>query len=184
MHSHTNFVLTYQKATKEELKAVGEYLENLFSSDWFAKKEVRADILVEGSSLEITENYTVVYIEDLMEFAENIAKLAPNAEFAMDGTVDTSETAGEYMDFSIEYSDREVVVHYSEWYVYLGLYDSYEDFCEEFDEVYGEHRYTEEQFEELMNSDEDWFVIEDSEKTLIRNVPLSNQEILYLGEDD
>ncbi|WP_407383919.1 hypothetical protein [Ruminococcus sp.] len=96
------------------------------------------------------EDESLVWVEKITEeLAQVMAETAPNLTFTIDGCVDTSESAGEYMDFSISYRDGKITAASSCWYIYFygDDYEDYEEFCEEFLDDEDNPRFTEEEFE-------------------------------------
>ena len=84
------------------------------------------------------------------------------------GVIDTSYTAGEYMDFCFEYKNGTLSGKYSDWYTMAGLdeFESYEEMCEEMGEVC-----TEEEFERYRDI-EAYFLEKASGDVLSYTVPL------------
>lgn len=75
-------------------------------------------------------------------------------DFVLEGTIDTSETAGEYMDFRFENVEGETQCYYSDFYLVFHkfAYGSFEEFHEEFGD-----KYSKEYFDEL--SDDTYYQI-------------------------
>ena len=81
----------------------------------------------------------------------------------MRGTIDVSESNGEYMDYVIDFRDDTLYSSNSVWYLnYCGtdMWDGYEEFCEVFDKkediASGKHTYSEEFFNALKRNFE-WY---------------------------
>ena len=145
---------------------------------------------------EIEDCYACVWLEDIQVLAAKMARLAPNASFDLDGVVDSSESAGEYMDFSITYASGKLTSSSSAWYLHSGngyfldCYPNYEEFNEEF---WNEDKdcplYTEEEYTKFRTWYE-LFFIGDGYKTITSSVPLEFTEEInitdasYDEEDD
>jgi len=123
------------------------------------------------------EDETLVWVENITEeLAKVMAKTAPSLKFTIDGCVDTSESAGEYMNFSISYCDGKITAASSCWYIYFYSddYEDYEEFCEEFLDDEDNPRYTEEEFEAFRSSDDELFVLDSGNGDIVSAVPLDN----------
>ena len=157
MHAFTNMILTFPKAIDSELhEAVYDTIAGMASD---------VDLDCTDNSIEFEESYRLVWLEDLVDAARKLSRLCKGkTSFTMSGTIDTSESAGEYMDYRIEFKEDMLKVRNSPWYlVYWGTNDwndSYEDFCEQFDkeeDVGAEkHTYSEEFFKKLRVAGE-WY---------------------------
>lgn len=125
--------------------------------------------------IEVQEEYELVWVEVIAnELAVPLAEEAPNLEFVISGVVDTSESAGEYMDFLIEYRNRKMTVRTSDWYrrVCADFYNSYEAFCADFHDKEGTALCTEVQYQKF-RKDRLWYALErDEEECLVQKVPL------------
>ena len=129
------------------------------------------------------EDETLVWVENITEeLAKLMAEAAPSLVFTIDGCVDTSESAGEYMDFSISYCDGKITVASSCWYIYFygDDYEDYEEFCEEFLDDEDNPRFTEEEFEKFRDSDEEMFVLDSGNGDIVSAVPLDNVREIIL----
>lgn len=129
------------------------------------------------------EDETLVWVENITEeLAKLMAEAAPSLVFTIDGCVDTSESAGEYMDFSISYRDGKITVASSCWYIYFygDDYEDYEEFCEEFLDDEDNPHYTEEEFDEFCDSDEELFVLDSGSGDIVSAVPLDNVREIIL----
>ena len=84
------------------------------------------------------------------------------------GTIDTSYTAGEYMDFEISFSEGKPAVKVSDWYLETAMesYENYEDFCDCFFEC------TEEEYDAVKNCEFVYVLETDNGEVLVDKVPL------------
>lgn len=85
-----------------------------------------------ASEIVIKETFDCVFEEDIIELAKAMAQGAPSASFEISGRIDTSFSAGELMDFTVAYSNRELTFKFSDWYVdvWMADFSDYEDFCD------------------------------------------------------
>mgnify|MGYP003301841204 CR=1 FL=1 len=146
--------------------------------------EEQLEYEVEGvpTEIQIEEEYNLVWLEDITsDLAVKMAKTAPDLAFTIEGVVDTSESAGEYMDFSISYCNGKLTEASSCWYVmlYMDDYDEYEDFCEEYCDDEGNPLYSEEKYEEL-KEEYDLFVLDSGDGDIVTNVPLDNIRVIKI----
>ena len=158
MHAHTSLTLSFSDDLELDLAGqVREVVEN-------AANDVNVYFESDGS-LNFEESYALVWYEDIVDVAKVLAGLCKGKTgFVIDGTVDTSESAGEYMDFYISFKDDVLSCESSPWYLcYNGTDcwdDDYDTFCEEFDRPEdvenGVHTYSEEFFNALKTNDE-WY---------------------------
>lgn len=167
MHAHSDYTIEI-KGTHEEKNILADMLYEVFKDEIFNKFE--KEELIESGKLNIEGTYEVVMLEDITNMAIEMAKKAPGSSFTIEGVVDTSESAGEYMDFSISYANGEVIERSSDWYMYpeSDLEDmTYEEYLEEYDEDYSE--------DDFNKMQKGWFIVETPGKdTVMENVPLSN----------
>ena len=131
--------------------------------------------LIGESCITIEETYDVVWVEDIAKLAEVMTKTTPNiSSFTITGTVDTSESAGEYMDFLIKYENNTLSVQSSCWYVLLDTdeFEDYEEFCDEYE------GYSEGEFEEFQECQH--FILDRGDGDIVAEVPLDDPEIIDL----
>ena len=152
--------------SEEELNTVKNYFEaremsvtvndlHIFIESDESKKE--------PYEIESETTHIEVAIKDWTAIASTLGR-----DFTVSGTVDTSYTAGEYMDFRLEYRDKTFSAFYSDWYLECDLdgYEDYEEFCEEEGELC-----TSEEFEKLQ--DKEVYIIEqENDNVLSEEVPL------------
>ena len=117
-------------------------------------------------------------MDEMDKLAISIAKALPASEFLVYGRIDTSESAGEYMDFSIEYKNQKLISKHSSWYVYMWADDfaEYEDFAENYQDKKGKPRYTKEQFEAFRKTQH--FVLKSGAGACVPQVPLEYEREL------
>lgn len=174
MHAHSDYKIEITSG-KDNVAAVAELLADSFGNDEFNKED-----FIQNCAVYIKETYNVVYVEDITDLATAMATIAPKSAFTIEGVVDTSESAGEYMNFLITYADGELKEHSSNWYMYpdeLVQFMTYEEYCDD----YGDE-YTEDDFEKMQKG---WFIVEKSlfENELMESVPLDQVRIIELKEE-
>lgn len=173
MHAHTSFTLTFSSLPEENKKQI---------EDFMSRPEYDlGDVKIDNNEFKIEETYGVVFIEDVITFMKAIAKLSPDSAFTAKGCVDTSESAGEYMDFEITFKDMILTAKYSEWYTRVGPWDY--DSSEEFLEEHGE-KYDEEKYKELLSIGKMYALERDvcdrSQDELVAEVPLDFEETYHI----
>ena len=121
MHAHTNYNISIQ-GSENEINAIGEVLKKTIT-------DVEFNVC---DTMTITETYTCVFDDEVCALAKAMAKSSPNASFVMSGVIDTSESAGEYMDFRFELKNKKLTASFSDWYLVdcMEDYEDYEDFCD------------------------------------------------------
>lgn len=79
------------------------------------------------------------------------------------------------MDFSISYTDGEITIASSCWYIMMFMddFEEYEEFCEEYCDDDGEPLYSEEKFEKFKEH-MDWFLLESGDGAIVDTVPLDD----------
>ena len=174
MHAHSDYTIKLIGTEHDRKKAaaiLGELLQENFDAAGF----------VETGVAEIEETYEVVFFEDIVDMAERIAGAAANAELTIEGTVDTSESAGEYMDFDISCKAGQMTTRSSDWYLYPDDVEgiTYEEYLEEYDSTC-----TKEDFEHMQAG---WFAVETGsgfETVMMQEVPKEHIESYPLPYDE
>lgn len=165
MHAHSTYTIKIDGST-EDIKKATAVLAIAFDDESIFGKD----------SIEIEETYQFVFVPDIVRLAELMATNAPTIScFTISGTVDTSESAGEYMDFIIKYENGSLSVQSSCWYLimYTDEFNDYDEFCE----VYG--GYSEEEYEELRK----WphYILNSGSGDIVTEVPLTDPKMVDLG---
>ena len=168
MYAFSNYVIKIQNADNQ-IEEMAKVLSDAYKAEDHFKFNKRKFIQEEGVFIEHTE--TVVLLEDITELAKKLAKTAPLASFVIKGIIDTSSSAGEYMNFIITYKQGLLEEHSSDWYRYAYLEDlDYEEFCEQF-----EDEYSEEEFEDMQADEYEWFIVETTKgDKLLKMVPIDH----------
>ncbi len=150
----------------DEVKLVEEHFSSL-------GMEVKADglrVLIisdeskkEFYTIENEQTHICMAIKDWKMIAPML-----NRDFSVEGTIDTSSTAGEYMDFRLDYCDGKFSAMYSDWYQEgdLFAFENYAEFCEACGRLCSEERFD-------TMKDKTTFIIEkDGGDVLAESVPL------------
>ena len=122
MNAFSNYTIELV-GTDEAIKKATAVLARAFDDESMCGK----------NRIEIEETYQFVWVEDVAKLAELMVKNAPTISgFTISGTVDTSESSGEYMDFIIKYENESLSVQSSCWYLIFDAdeFDDYDEFCE------------------------------------------------------
>ena len=113
--------------SEEELSTVKGYFEAL-----------GLEVEMAGLHIDVSVDYTQIEPYIIEDDTSHVAvaykrweALAPmlGRDFSVFGVIDTSYTAGEYMDFRIDYKDGKFTTFYSDWYQHGDL-DEFEDYAE------------------------------------------------------
>lgn len=168
MHGHTSFEINIS-GSENDVKEINNTIKVVITDEAFD----------EGAEIEIEETYKCVDIDEITELAINMAKAAPDSSFEMSGVIDTSESAGEFMDFAFAYKSGAITRQSSDWYMETCIedYDSYEDFIDEWEDEVGD--LSEERFEALKDKNEFVFFVETRDGIVIMSeVPLSHVDTI------
>lgn len=164
MHAYSNYTIILVGA-EDEIKKATAVLAVAFHDESLTGKDF----------IEIEETYQFVWVQDVVKLAELMVKNSPNlSSLTISGTVDTSESAGEYMDFLIEYENGTLSVQSSCWYVILNA-EEFADY-EEFSEFY--EGYSEEEYEKLRQGPH--YILDSGDGDIVTEVPLGDPEVIDL----
>lgn len=164
MHGHTSFEIKID-GNDDNVKAINDVIKGTITDERFD----------EGSEIEIEETYKCVDLEEITGMAIKMTKSAADASFEINGVIDTSESAGELMDFSFVYDAEKLVRKSSDWYIETCIedYESYDEFIDEWEDEAGD--LSEEEFEDLRDENEFVFFVEAEGGTVVMTeVPLSH----------
>lgn len=104
MHAYSNYVIAFKGSKSAKAKATRVLSE-----------KIGDDEALELDVVQVEENYEVVWFEDLVEMATEMAKAAPSVKFAMRGYVDCTESCGEFVPFAITYADKNLIARGTSW---------------------------------------------------------------------
>lgn len=164
MHAYSTYTIKLDGST-EDIKKATAVLAVAFDDD----------SMVGQNPVEIEETCQIVWVHDVVRLAELMVKNAPDISFfIISGIVDTSESAGEYMNFVIKYENGSLTVQSSCWYLilYADEFDDYDEFCEVYD------GYSEDEFEELRKCTH--YVLDSGSGDIVTEVPLDDPEVIDL----
>ena len=133
------------------------------------------DISVFEEEIEIWQTHDCVWIEDLEDLAIDIATTVPAIYFSIKGHIeDTSDNAGDEMDFRIYYQEGKLFSQTTDWYWYLHMDDfpDYASFCVKVCDLYGNPRYSEEDYEGFRACADEWYVLDGGQGEFSNDVPL------------
>ena len=122
MHAYSFFTVDLT-ATESDINKLTAFLSNKLDDqdcfdDFDFEGEGNKKLL--NVSFEVEECYACVWLDDIEELAVRMVRLASDASFRLKGVVDSSESAGELMNFIIEYSNDKLTSRSSCWYIERG----------------------------------------------------------------
>lgn len=167
MHAHSDYTIKLV-GTEEEIENATAVVAAAFHDESLRGKDC----------IEIEETYQFVWVWDVVKLAESMVKNSPNLSLlTISGTVDTSESCGEYMNFLIKYENSTLTVQSSCWYLslYADDFDDYEEFSEAFD-------YSEEEYEEFRQCPH--YILDSGNGDIVTKVPLDDPEVIDLDVTD
>lgn len=115
MHAHTDCKLECISGSAEDLKNMRDIFKE--------KCEENGYIEEDDKSIYSKECYGPVWYKDYCELAREMALKCKGASFKMSGIVDTSESAGECMDFEIIFDGEKLIKKCSCWYTGIFISD-------------------------------------------------------------
>ncbi len=125
VHAHTSYNIRIN-GTDAEIEAINKVLREAVTDEKYNG----------GREIKIEETYTCTFPEEVEALAARMASVSPNSEFFMEGVIDTSESAGEFMDFAVKFTDGKLLRQFSDWYLEtcLEYYEGFDDFVDEWGE--------------------------------------------------
>lgn len=183
MHAPSNFTITLT-ATKSEINKLFTFLDNVMEDPLcldcytdFGDEECNDRDSITTETYEVEECYDYALVDAIERLAVRMAQLAPKASFIFNGFIDMSESNGQYQNFMLEYSNKTLVSHSSDWYTeYVdggNYFADYEEFCDEFwDDEEDQPQYSEEEFEEFCQW-ESMYVLDNGNNDIVSEVPLN-----------
>ena len=132
--------------------------------------EIRDGVLYAAGKEETNvsgEPTETVFMNKAKEHCKKLRELL-KGDFTLEGTIDTSFTAGEYMDFQFVVTGDSVAVRKSDWYCEEAMdsFEDYEDFCDGFFEC------SEEEYETLKDCEFVYLLETAAGDVLATEVPL------------
>jgi len=111
----------------------------------------------------------------LEDLAIDIATTVPAIHFSIKGHIeDTSDNAGDEMDFHIYYQEGKLFSQTTDWYWYLHMDDfpDYASFCVKVCDLYGNPRYSEEDYEGFRACADEWYILDGGQGEVSTDAPL------------
>ncbi len=168
MHAYSIFTIKLE-GKDEDIRSATEFAEEVLGEDYEA----------EHGLIDVDECYEVVWLWDIEEFAARMANKFPELSFTMQGVVDTSESAGELMDFVIKNQDGKLTTQSSCWYLEVYSDGHLEDFLSRC-----RTEITEEEKERFLKGELPLFVLDSGDGDIVTKVPLSEPEEITFDDDD
>ena len=135
-----------------------------YEADWDDEDADDDDISpICTEDIEIWQTHDCVWIEDIEKLAIEIALNAPDLQFSFSGHIeDCSDNAGDEMDFKLIYNGKKLIKQITDWYQYIHMDDfkNYADFASKVCDLYGNPRYSEEDFEGFKQCADEWYILD------------------------
>ena len=138
-----------------------------------AKVDDASSILEE--TIDIWQTEDCVWIEDIEKLAAELAICAPTIKFSISGHIDdTSDNAGDEMDFKISYSNNKLISQKTDWYQYIHMddFEDYYEFGDRFLGADGKPRYSQDDYEGFRQCADEWYVLDGGKGEFSTNAPL------------
>lgn len=172
MHAHSSYRITIDSSGDIAKKAFS------FVVSKFSKSESDTEITIDNNNvIVINDTYDYVFLDEIVDFAKGLNKFLEGILFRIEGMIDTSESAGEYMDFKIQAEGKKITVLSSPWYTVedINEYECAEEFNDEFDMELSEKK-----FKKLLKDCKGGpvFILEgeDDSVDVVTEVPLSDMK--------
>lgn len=147
MGAYANYTIRLNGTESDIRKATGVLAEQLWNDD-----------LTGEDFITIEETNQVVWLDDIVEMAKDAAKAANGINsFTIGGTIDDSESCGQYMNFLIEYKDNTLTVQSSDWYYEAEMEDDSDE-----------------------DEQETYYVLDGDDEEAVTEVPITHKEIIQL----
>ena len=160
-----------QSQNDELLKKVNDVLNGIGMNSHVEDGRVFAE--KEYLRLYLNEDPDKYFFPQIKEDCHRIFE-AIKSDFVLTGVIDTSFSAGEYMDFRFSKKGEQLIVESSDWYIEtcMETYKNYEDFCENFFDC------TEAEYEKFKNSEFVNILETENGEILSDTVPFVKKEII------
>lgn len=143
------------------------------------------DPAVTEEQIEIRETYDCVWIEDIEKLAIDIATAVPAVQFSVKGHIeDTSDDAGDEMDFHVFYQEGKLFLQTTDWYLYIHMVDfpDYASFSAKVCDLYGNPRYSEEDYEGFRACADEWYILDSGQGEFSTDAPLRDPVRIKLNK--
>ena len=128
-------------------------------------------------TIAIWQTHDCVWLEDLEALAADIASFAPNLIFSISGHIeDPSDSAEDEMDFKICYNNKKLLSQSTDWYwcIHMDDFPDYNTFCSKVCDLYGNPRYSEEDYLGFRASADEWYILDGGHGEFSTEAPLQD----------
>lgn len=125
----------------------------------------------------VEKTHKCVWLEDILDLANNLAYYLPNTTFSISGRIeDFASHIVDMMDFKITYQNKKLTSQSTCWYIHIFMDDfvDYEAFCAAVCDLYGNPRYTEEDYKGFRDCAKEWYVLESGQGEFSTDVPFDD----------
>lgn len=195
MHVHSTYTITISGANADVALAIDylasiltdqSYFQNLSCARSSNSDNEKDDIISNREeSIQIDNTHSCVWIEDIEQLAIEMVLRVPTLNFSISGyVVDNTVGVGDKMDFLVQYSNKKLTSSSSAWYISINMDDfiDYESFCSKICDLYGNPRYSEEDFEFFRLCSKEWYVLDSGLGEFTTNVDLGKPVKLKLSK--
>lgn len=126
-------------------------------------------------TIEIWHPHDCVWIEDIETLSAEMAATAPDLYFSFSGHIeDPSSGANDEMDFQISYKGKKLFSQTTDWYWFIHMddYPSYSAFSSKFCDLYGNPRYSADDYEGFRACSDEWYVMDGGQGEFSIKAPL------------
>jgi len=129
---------------------------------------------VKEEYFEIEETHACVWIEDILQLANDLAYYIPALSFSFSGHIeDSTHGVEDMMDFEIGYIDKKLTIKQTCWYIciYMDDFEDYDSFAQKFSDQHGNPRYSEEDYQGFLDCANSWYVLDSGQGEFSVDVP-------------
>ena len=139
-------------------------------------EDTHSPSIVEESFM-VEKTHKCVWLEDILDLANNLAYYLPGIAFSISGHIeDFAGHIEDMMDFRITYQNKKLTSHSTCWYIHIFMDDfaDYDAFCTAVCDLYGNPRYTEEDYEGFRDCAKEWYVLDSGQGEFSTDVPFDD----------
>lgn len=152
-----------------------KYVDDDDDEDEELEDDVEANPLrVLEETFDIVDTHACVWIEDILQLANDLAYFIPELSISISGSIeDSSEDIDDMMDFRIEYFDNKLTVKNTCWYIciYMDDFEDYYEFARKLCDQQGNPRYTEDDYQGFLECADKWYVLDSGHGEFSVDVP-------------
>lgn len=187
MNACANYVITLRGKDSDIAEAVEILSEVISDQDCFSpflhRSSCNADCEYTHSPSAVEESFIVkethkcVWLEDILDLANILAYYLPAIAFSLSGHIeDFAGHIEDMMDFKITYQNKKLTSQSTCWYTHIFMDDfaDYDAFCTAVCDLYGNPRYTEEDYEGFRDCAKEWYVLESGQGEFSTDVPFDD----------